>query len=190
VTATPKTGVSASQIVARILGLMVPALAALALILSARATGCWWHDGEGTQRAPGPLAIAADPGPPVGSIDAIRATDGTTRTIAGESTARIAIEHGLGLTITGWGADSKADRPASGILGTMDKRGLQSVYGTPRPDVAKALGTTGVSDTGFIVYVPSSDLTPGMHEIRCYVLDSDGTHIRAFPNRLIVNVAP
>ncbi len=130
-----------------------------------------------------------DRGRTVGSVDAVTASDGRRLVIAGEPESHVSIEYGEDVSIDGWAIDSGAHRLASRVVCRIDATTLQAVYGTSRPDVAKALGSAAFLDSGFGIDIPNFYLTPGRHRLACYVVDASTLRARAFPNRIILNVA-
>jgi hypothetical protein len=110
----------------------------------------------------------------VGAIDvfqadgqpAIRATDG------------VQLDRSHRYDLDGWAAARDSKSPARAACLVVDGHPLAKVadlYGVMRADVANALGSPALGQSGFRIEIPQAALAPGAHTLRVAVLEADGS---------------
>ena len=93
------------------------------------------------------------------------------------------------LRIEGWAVDNSTNEPAAGIDAVIDgKKIVTGAYGVQRPDVAVALGSSLLKPSGFVVTIPGSALSKGVHDVSLRIFTSDGTGYYLIKDRVRVTV--
>jgi hypothetical protein len=110
-----------------------------------------------------------------GSVDVVgvRANGEVVPVAAGGSVAPADV-----LVVKGWVANRALSGPAAGVCLVVDGaliRQASSVYGATRPDVGAAFHRDALNDTGFVVSLPASQLTAGVHTISAAAVAADGS---------------
>jgi hypothetical protein len=174
-----------------LLGCAIPVLVLVGVIVSWPTLGCREPGSEsaGAQNVTRFGKLAVERGKPIGSIDGVIASDGRRFLVPSTPEFRISIGYGESVSINGWAIDSDARGLASRVIWKVDSTALQATYGRSRPDVARATGSAALLDSGYDVDIPNVYLTPGPHRLSCYVVDASTLRARAFPNRIILDVA-
>ncbi len=82
------------------------------------------------------------------------------------------IPSGQPMVLAGWAVDSRTHLPAAGVTVSVDgSRAIRATYGSPRPDVARALGKPASKKSGYVLIVPASKLRVGPHVLSFKVLN-------------------
>ena len=91
--------------------------------------------------------------------------------------ARFTADPADSLLVEGWAADPAAAKPATAVClvidGSVSVRAV-ALYGSMRPDVAAALGSTDLAKTGYHLQIPIHALPKGQHHIGVAVVASGG----------------
>jgi hypothetical protein len=89
-----------------------------------------------------------------------------------------ALQAGTGYRVAGWAIDPNGERLLSGVCLYVDgklARYGKTLYGSPRPDIASAFKTDGVTASGYLIEIPARSLSPGRHELSVVTLTASGS---------------
>jgi hypothetical protein len=115
---------------------------------------------------------ALQPGGNVG-IDAFTRAGSTTNIVNGG-----VIQSRSGYDLYGWAQDRVHPTAARAVCllvdGHVEERAT-SLYGEPRPDVAKVLLNPNLAASGYLIKVPPGTFAPGTHRVSVAVVSSDGS---------------
>ncbi len=89
------------------------------------------------------------------------------------------IKKGADVTVMGWSSDEKLNTPAQVtlVLEGAQMYGATIPTGLPRPDVAKALGSEALANSGFAASIDISAAAPGDYKVMLLVQASDGSQL-------------
>jgi hypothetical protein len=79
------------------------------------------------------------------------------------------------IVLVGWAVDQNAKSAAGGVELAIDDIPYGAKYGTPRKDVAIALGVPSYAASGFSFVLDADEFAPGQHVLFFRVLASDKT---------------
>jgi hypothetical protein len=124
------------------------------------------------------LAVAVPAVPALG-----QPTSGTATISIDAPTDGATVTNGTAVGIGGWAADpggsgTGVDTVRVYLDNRMDAGGTllgDATYGTPRPDVAAALGTSGVTNSGFNLSWTPSNVSAGQHTLYVYARSTNGS---------------
>jgi hypothetical protein len=119
--------------------------------------------------------------PAIGNIDAVFVIEaGRTRPLTADAT----VPRDATIRLVGWCADPQAREPGFLLLAVVDgKRRIDVTrgYRIKRPDVAIALQTPALLDSGFAIDLPAAEFASGPHEVRVAVVTADQRSVTEFP---------
>ncbi len=89
---------------------------------------------------------------------------------------KVSVNQSAGLiTISGFALDNKADEPVGGVLLEIDGRVYQAYYGLRRDEIARSLKSSVAANSGFRRDLSTTQLGPGNHTLRVFILTTDGS---------------
>jgi hypothetical protein len=123
-----------------------------------------------------PVGYDARPGVAPGYIDEVLILDGAAEV---SDVCDGKVPRGCSLIVRGWAFDADRHEPAAHLLLRVGERpGLEALYGTPRPDVARVFDDAAREQTGFMGVLSTGSLALGPHEVNLLVVDRDNGYQR------------
>jgi len=123
------------------------------------------------------------------SLDTV-GIDGSERIVVGEhSPHRTALGATQTLVLNGWAVDSPASTAAGGVfLQTDNGARVACDYGIARPDVARVLGLSSFTPSGFTCRIEGGDIGKGRHSLGIGIVATDWNRFYFEGNQVEVDV--
>lgn len=124
-----------------------------------------------------------------GVVDQVALTPASGGSFDGNKKS-ISARAGTAIALQGWAVDPKALRAGKGALAFVDGRLVASgSYGTERDDVARFFKVPEFRFSGFYIDVPTSGMSPGLHQLRVAIVSPDAKHYESFGPALRLTIA-